>query len=40
VRTGPLFYDEGGKGGDKAVKFAVLDGSPDKLAAKDILIEI
>lgn len=38
-KTGALFYDEDGKGGAKAVKFAVIDDSPNKLTHKDFLIE-
>lgn len=39
-KTGALFYDEDGKGGAKAVKFAVIDDSPSKLSHKDFLIEV
>lgn len=27
-----------GKGGAKAIKFAILDGSPDTLSAKDFVV--
>jgi hypothetical protein len=39
-KTGAMFFDEDGKGGEKAVKFAVLDDSPNKVSHKDFLIEI
>jgi hypothetical protein len=39
-KTGALFYDEDGKGGAKAVKFAVIEDGPDKVSHKDFLIEI
>ena len=35
--TGALYFDKDGKGGAKAVKFAVLDGAPD-LEAADIVV--
>lgn len=37
-KSGALFHDADGRGGEKAVKFAVLDGSPDTLSARDFLI--
>lgn len=37
-KSGALYYDADGRGGEKAVKFAVLDDGPGKLAAKDFLI--
>jgi Ca2+-binding RTX toxin-like protein len=39
-KTGAIFFDEDGKGGAKAVKFAILDDDPNKLSHKDFLIEI
>ena len=37
-QSGDLSYDADGKGGAKAIKFAVLDGSPDNLSAADFFI--
>jgi Ca2+-binding RTX toxin-like protein len=37
-KNGDLFYDVDGKGGKKAVKFAILDNHPDNLSADDFTI--
>lgn len=37
-KSGALFYDEDGKGGVKAVKFAVLDDGPSQLSQTDFLV--
>lgn len=37
-KTGKLYYDQDGKGGQKAVHFATLDGSPDDLSHKDFVV--
>ena len=38
TRSGKLYYDKDGAGGHHAQLFAILDGSPDNISAKDFLI--
>ena len=38
--SGDLYYDRDGAGGHHAKLFAILDGSPDHISAKDFLIVV
>ena len=38
TKSGKLYYDKDGEGGHDAKLFAILDGSPDNISAKDFLI--
>lgn len=40
TKTGALYFDKDGKGGTKAIEFAILDGSPDNVSAKDFFVTI
>jgi Ca2+-binding RTX toxin-like protein len=36
--TGALYYDADGAGGDAAIQFAILTGSPDTVTAADFVV--
>ena len=38
TKSGSLYYDKDGLGGAKAIKFAILDGSPDNVGSSDFLV--